>query len=534
MKTTPPADTCTRSPTVAGTICSANARAADSSQPPRAEEDFFALPFGHAVARNLHVLNHETAGQNALDLGPRGVEGRTALATMVIEERQQVSVWAQHVLDHVRPLAAPSRIDRAEAAVLDGKIVACFVGVAESEQVGVAPFDAFVEPCAFGQPARFVERDIGEIDRDHFLPAELREQARFVAATAAQYDCVASARRAFPRDACKRRRRLAELEFVRPVSIDGIPESGIADGGKSAVHEASIPYANGGQSDGSSEDGRACVSPSMNVEKYIEASEKLNLEGLDLSAAAEAGLSDDERFILTYFADIESQTIIYLRDLLRTDAALEPEVTGFLAAWNYEEYFHGRAISRLLAACGVPPASPAAVRGLARFSEKVEAFGGSLLSRFFRRQFPALYMTWGAINELTTLRGYERIAATTRNPVLRELCLRIAKQERRHFAFYFSGARQRLASSRVARWLTRNVLRRFWSPVGAGVKSATEVARLVSSLFPGEAAGTLAESVDRRIAKLPGLDGIDLMTRYTRSLAGGAKLLPWSSARITA
>jgi rubrerythrin len=272
----------------------------------------------------------------------------------------------------------------------------------------------------------------------------------------------------------------------------------------------------------------------MNVEKYIEASEKLDLTGLDLAAAAAVGLSDDERFILTYFADIESQTIIYLRDLLRTDAALEPEVTGFLAAWNYEEYFHGRAISRLLAACGDAPSPPAAVRGLAKFSEKIEAFGGALLSRFFRRQFPALYMTWGAINELTTLRGYERIAATTRNPVVRELCLRIAKQERRHFAFYFNSARQRLGRSRVARWLTRTVLRHFWSPVGAGVKSATEVARLVSSLFPGEAARTLAESVDGRIAELPGLDGIDLMRRYTRSLGGSAKLLPWPSARIAA
>src|SRR5262249_54288082 len=146
----------------------------------------------------------------------------------------------------------------------------------------------------------------------------------------------------------------------------------------------------------------------------------------------------------------------------RTDAALEPVVTGFLAAWNYEEYFHGRAIARLLSACGVAPESPARVRGLARFREKIEALGGSLLSRFFPRAFPALYMAWGAINELTTLRGYERIVKTTQNPVLRELCLRIAKQERRHFAFYFNGARERLARSSTARWLTRTILRYAW------------------------------------------------------------------------
>jgi hypothetical protein len=272
----------------------------------------------------------------------------------------------------------------------------------------------------------------------------------------------------------------------------------------------------------------------MNVEKYVDASEKLDVSDLDWDAAARAGLSDNERFILTYFADIESQTIMYLRDLLRTDAALEPEVTGFLAAWNYEEYFHGRAIGKLLAACGTPPAPPARVRGLARFREKIEALGGAMLSRLFPRQFPALYMTWGAINELTTLRGYERIAATTANAVLRELCLRIARQERRHFAFYFNGARERLRTSRLSRWLVRNVLSRFWSPVGAGVKSDAEVARLVSSLFPGDAAAALAQSVDGRIAELPGLDGIGLMGRYTRSLGRDARLLPWPSARITA
>ena len=254
----------------------------------------------------------------------------------------------------------------------------------------------------------------------------------------------------------------------------------------------------------------------MDVERYAELSEKVDLAGLDWTLARRVGLSEDERFILTYFSDIESQTIVYLRDLLKTKDALAPDVMAFLSIWNYEEFFHGRALARLLAECGHPLLERCTerVRAQARLSERLEALGGALLSRLFRDQFPALYMTWGALNELTTLRGYERIIETTANPVLAELCRRIAKQERRHFAWYYNSARERLLASRSAQRLTRLILRWFWSPVGAGVKSEAEVARLLRTLFPGPAAAGLAAAVDAKMAALPGLAGLTLMGRY--------------------
>jgi rubrerythrin len=259
----------------------------------------------------------------------------------------------------------------------------------------------------------------------------------------------------------------------------------------------------------------------MDQDRYIDGTGRLDLSGIDWNAARCVGLTDDERFVLSYFADIESQTIAYLRDLLRMKDALAPRTMAFLTVWNYEEFFHGRALTRLLAECGDRPGDRrvADVRARARISERVQAFGANLLSRVFRNSFPAVYYCWGAINELTTLQGYEALGAATRNPALAELCRRIAKQERRHFAWYFNSARELLRASPIARRLARTLLRLAWSPVGAGVKADREVARLVRSLFPGSQAASLSATIDRRVDALPGLADLALMTRYLGRLS---------------
>ena len=154
---------------------------------------------------------------------------------------------------------------------------------------------------------------------------------------------------------------------------------------------------------------------------------------------------------LRYMQDIESHTIIYLRSLLATRAIDDPEVATFLACWLYEETFHGIALARFLEAAGhpAPPRAAAAGPGAA----------GASGSRRRRRRtvskawpdFCAVHMTWGAINELTTLTGYRRLAAVARHPVLSELLERIVLDESRHFFFYYRQAEMRLARPAVAR-----------------------------------------------------------------------------------
>ncbi len=258
------------------------------------------------------------------------------------------------------------------------------------------------------------------------------------------------------------------------------------------------------------------------TERYLSVSNKLVYDDIDWDLARRVGVTDKEVFILTYFSDIEGQTINYMKDLLTTEAAKESDVIAFLTMWNYEEFFHGKALARFLKECGhgLEDSRIALVRKTASFSEKLESIAASVLSKVFWREFPAVHAAWGAVQEITTLHGYEQIQATTENPVLRILCDRIAKQERRHFAWYYNKAKERLQKSTRAQKLTYFLLSKFWSPVGAGVKTDREVADLIGTLFPGETALKMAQNVDSKIGNLPGLEGIQLMVPYTKRACG--------------
>jgi rubrerythrin len=259
----------------------------------------------------------------------------------------------------------------------------------------------------------------------------------------------------------------------------------------------------------------------MDLDRYLNASEQIRTDDLDWALAAKVGLTPDEVFILTYFSDIEGQTIFYLRDLLRGEAAMQPEVIGFLSMWNYEEYFHGRALAKLLDVCGhsLEKQRIAAVRKSAKLQEIVEANLIAFGATIFPRDFPGIPMSWGASQEITTLRGYELLGARTKNPILAELCERIALQERRHYAWYFNSAREILTRSAWARKITRFAMDAFWSPVGVGVKSEMEMLRLIHLFFPGEEGMKLAVDIDQKLGQLPGLENISLMRQYATKAA---------------
>jgi rubrerythrin len=263
---------------------------------------------------------------------------------------------------------------------------------------------------------------------------------------------------------------------------------------------------------------------SARVDRHVRRAGKVRFDDLDWSAARRAGLNDAEAFVVTYFADIESQTPANLRMLLSMKGALDPELAAFLTTWNYEEFFHGYALSRLLSECGraLPDARHAAVRDGAGLKERSERVLLPLLSHLLAREFPAVYMTFGALHELTTLRGYEALQARAHNPLLRVLSARIARQERRHFAFYFGQARDRLARSAGARRLTRALRRFYWAPVGAGVKGREQVEQLFQTLFPGAFGPALCAEVDAKIGALPGLAGVQPMAHYFALPAAGA------------
>jgi rubrerythrin len=264
----------------------------------------------------------------------------------------------------------------------------------------------------------------------------------------------------------------------------------------------------------------------FDLDKYLRVSKKVDLSGVAWGRIAEHPLAVDEARCLAYMMDIESHTVIFMRDLLATRAAFEPDVTAFLSCWAYEELWHGEAFSRFLGEAGFRLApddepvrrdTPYPTRRArnAWIRRKIGAKGyfshlATLGAAAVFRDFVALHMTWGALNELTTLYGYHRLIAKTEHPVLVEMLQRIIKDERRHFAFYRSQARLRLARSRQARSVTRWAMEHLWAPVGTGVRPQHETDVVIAHLFGDEAGQAAAEEMDAIMRELPGLAGTHL------------------------
>jgi rubrerythrin len=267
----------------------------------------------------------------------------------------------------------------------------------------------------------------------------------------------------------------------------------------------------------------------FDLDRYLRASRKVDLDGVRWGQVKDHPLPVGEARCLAYMMDIESHTVIFLRDLLATRAAFEPDVTAFLSCWVYEELWHGEAFSRFLGEAGYPLApdrekvwggAPYPTRR-ARNNWIRRAIGakgylshlGTLAAAATIREFVAVHMTWGAVNELSTLTGYHRIIARTKHPILVDLLGRIIKDERRHFAFYRAQARMRLGRSRQARTVTRWAMEHLWAPVGTGVRPQQDTDFVISYLWGDRDGEASVKEMDSIIAELPGMEGSTLAQR---------------------
>src|SRR5215208_3999053 len=262
----------------------------------------------------------------------------------------------------------------------------------------------------------------------------------------------------------------------------------------------------------------------FDLDRYLRNSKKVDLRGIDWGAVPDHVLSDGDVMCLHYMMDIEAHTVIYLRDLLATRVAADPQITAFLSCWVYEELWHGEAFSDFLRAYGVEvPAEPKLADGSTpmptrpnRVTQLRTELGvghqlsllPTMLGSALTKDFVAIHMAWGAINELTTLTGYHQLIRRSEHPVLHQMLRRVIQDERRHFAFYRAQARARLVSaSRRSRRLVRWVFRNFWTPVGAGVKSQEEVDALALYLFGYDEKGReMLREIDEVVGEVPGLE----------------------------
>src|SRR4030095_15230794 len=149
--------------------------------------------------------------------------------------------------------------------------------------------------------------------------------------------------------------------------------------------------------------------------------------------------------------------------------------------------------------------------------DRLEAAATALLSRAWP-DFCAVHMTWGAINELTTLTGYRRLAAVAGHPAPSELLRRITVDESRHFFFYYRQADIRLRRPGAAR-VARLLVDRFWAPCASGVQPHEEIAFLAAYLFGGDEGRAAARKVDDTIRRLPGFASVQLLEAWIHNEA---------------
>lgn len=280
----------------------------------------------------------------------------------------------------------------------------------------------------------------------------------------------------------------------------------------------------------------------FDLDRYLRVSRRVDLSGVAWGRVRDHPVSEDEARCLAYMMDIESHTAIFLRDLLATRAAFEPDVTAFLSCWAYEELWHGEAFSRFLGEAGwelapdrerVAESSTYPSRAARNLWIRRQLGGrgylkhvGTLLGSALIEDFVALHMTWGAANELSTLTSYHRVIAGTEHPELVNLLNAIIKDERRHFAFYRSQARMRLARSPRARWATRWAMDHLWAIVGTGVRPQEETDFVVLRLFGGAEGLAAAEGMDRTMAELPGFEGCSIFRRAAEEAYGRRGAIP--------
>jgi len=250
----------------------------------------------------------------------------------------------------------------------------------------------------------------------------------------------------------------------------------------------------------------------MSIAKFQEQGGRLRTDDIDFDAFVTQPLSRDALRCVEYMHDIEYHTVCYTREMLVTKAWRDPDMTAFITLWNYEEYWHGEALGRVLDAHGRGAHAPrlAAMRQADhRYLQWSPAIFWTLAHTV--RAFPAVHMTWGSINEWTANAAYNQLSTIADHPVLTTLLGRIMRQEGRHAGFYSSYARELLADDPKAQRVVRWFLRHQWAPVGSGDVPQSETAFISSYLFSGPEGADHVERIEERIDSLPGLAGLGLL-----------------------
>lgn len=234
-------------------------------------------------------------------------------------------------------------------------------------------------------------------------------------------------------------------------------------------------------------------------------------------------LSPDFVPVLTYMRNVEKLTEVYFDELRKTPTGRHPVIRKFMERWHTEEDLHGDLLQRFMGEAGYPSEDGwfEKIRGEIPKAYRVRKWVTTPVAQIIGSRFSAVHMTWGALQEYSTLSGYQRLWQLARHPVLEHILQAIAKEETMHAYFYWSTAGLQLRRSSFSRKLVRKLIQNFWKPVGQGLRPKQETRGVLKCLFSGIAgAAAIDQKVNRRLRSLPGMQGMDAVNRtISRSIA---------------
>jgi Fatty acid desaturase len=251
----------------------------------------------------------------------------------------------------------------------------------------------------------------------------------------------------------------------------------------------------------------------FDIDRFTRDSTRVGWDDLDLEAFQDDPLPPESLRTLRYMCDVEYHTVCYLRDMLVTPSRRDHEVDAFMTMWNREEFWHGEALAYVLSLHGVSVDYDElkAKRVKLGWRDKMKPVTQSVLSTVVGKDYIAVHMIWGAVNEWSAAAAYKRLGALEGHPSLEVLLKRIAAQEARHVAFYATQARTRLEGNPKAQRLARLALSSAWQPVGSGIATDEEVTHVMNHLFSGHQGRKEIDAIDAHVARLPGMEGLTIV-----------------------
>jgi hypothetical protein len=219
--------------------------------------------------------------------------------------------------------------------------------------------------------------------------------------------------------------------------------------------------------------------------------------------------------VLNALADIEDDAF-YMRVKLRHTGALRADVINhFVAVWLAEESEHSRALAHLADLYGYQR-QKREHKLLGRDKRSIAAVVGlSIGGAVYSNGMCAAYLTLGAAQEYVALTTYNALAEENNDEVTRDILRQISRQEGRHLRFYRRGAEAILEGNSVAQKFCRWVLSTYWRPPGIDLLGREEWIRLFGKLLEVPENAAKYNGMDAMLDRLPGLEGLNLMQRFT-------------------